>query len=148
MDIKEETDRSPGLIRRLTEIWEKSVRATHLFLTPQDICKIAGYVPGAIAEIPHLAVARDEKSEPAGFIGIKENKIEMLFILPEERGRGTGRRLLQYAVENFAVTEVCVNEQNPAAKGFYEHMGFRTYKRTEQDEQGGPFPLLYMKRDK
>ena len=35
-------------------------------------------------------------------------------------------------------------EQNPEAKGFYEHMGFCVYKRTDCDEQGAPYPLLYM----
>lgn len=143
MQIREEISRSGELITRLTELWEKSVRATHLFLTEENIRMIAGYVPGALAEIPHLAVAWKE-STPAGFIGINENKIEMLFVLPEERGQGTGKSLLQYAVENHGVTQVCVNEQNPAAKGFYEHMGFKTYRRTELDEQGNPFPLLYM----
>lgn len=37
-----------------------------------------------------------------------------------------------------------VNEQNPQAKGFYEHMGFRVYKRIDLDEQGNPYPLLYI----
>lgn len=37
-----------------------------------------------------------------------------------------------------------VNEQNPQARGFYEHMGFEVYKRTDHDEQGNPWPLLYM----
>lgn len=37
-----------------------------------------------------------------------------------------------------------MNEQNPQARGFYEHMGFRVYKRTDHDEQGNPYPLLYM----
>lgn len=40
-----------------------------------------------------------------------------------------------------------MNEQNPLAKGFYEHMGFRVYGRTEKDGQGNPYPILYMKRD-
>lgn len=43
--------------------------------------------------------------------------------------------------------EVTVNEQNPQAVGFYEHLGFQTYKRTECDEEGNPYPLLYMKRN-
>lgn len=43
--------------------------------------------------------------------------------------------------------EVTVNEQNPKAVGFYEHLGFQTYKRTECDEEGNPYPLLYMKRN-
>ena len=36
-----------------------------------------------------------------------------------------------------------MNEQNPQARGFYEHMGFQVYKRTELDEQGNPYPLIY-----
>ena len=43
--------------------------------------------------------------------------------------------------------EVTVNEQNPQDVGFYEHLGFQTYKRTECDEEGNPYPLLYMKRN-
>jgi putative acetyltransferase len=26
-------------------------------------------------------------------------------------------------------------------------MGFETYKRTDMDEEGNPYPLLYMKRN-
>ena len=47
--------------------------------------------------------------------------------------------------KNFAVKEVTVNEQNPQAIGFYEHLGFVTYQRAELDEEGQPYPLLYMK---
>ena len=68
----------------------------------------------------------------------------MLFIAPEERGRGLGKRLIHYGIENYGVERLAVNEQNPQAKGFYEHMGFQVYKRTDHDEQGNPYPLLYM----
>lgn len=63
-----------------------------------------------------------------------------------DRGSGLGRRLLEYGAEHYDIREVTVNEQNPQAVGFYEHMGFVTYKRTDRDEQGGPYPLLYMRR--
>lgn len=46
-----------------------------------------------------------------------------------------------------ARNDLAVNEQNPLAKGFYQHMGFEVYKRTKCDEQGNPYPLLYMKLD-
>ena len=59
---------------------------------------------------------------------------------------GLGRRLLEYGAERYGIQEVTVNEQNPQAVGFYEHMGFVTYKRTDRDEQGGPYSLLYMRR--
>ncbi|WP_187153289.1 GNAT family N-acetyltransferase [Candidatus Arsenophonus triatominarum] len=46
-----------------------------------------------------------------GFMATKENRLEMLFISPISRGKGIDKALLQYAVTNFAVNEVDVNEQ-------------------------------------
>ena len=78
-------------------------------------------------------------------MGVENNRLEMLFIAPEERGKGVGRQLIQYGISNYDIQELTVNEQNPQAIGFYEHMGFVTYKRTELDEDGNPYPLLYMR---
>ena len=55
---------------------------------------------------------------------------------------------MEYGMERYGIRKVTVNEQNPQAVGFYEHMGFETYKRTERDEEGAPYPLLYMKLSK
>ena len=55
-------------------------------------------------------------------------------------------RLLCLGMEQYGVSELTVNEQNPAAAGFYRHMGFAVYRRSELDEQGGPYPILYMRR--
>ena len=78
-------------------------------------------------------------------MGIEDGVLEMLFLSPKERGKGLGKRLLQSGIINYGVKQLAVNEQNPQAKGFYEHMGFQVYKRTDFDEQGNPYPLLYMK---
>lgn len=91
-------------------------------------------------------IAKNGEGCAAAFMGIEDGTLEMLFISPEERGKGLGRRLIQYGIENYAVRRLAVNEQNPQARGFYEHMGFQVYKRTEFDEQGNPYPLLYMSR--
>ena len=64
-------------------------------------------------------------------MGIADQMLEMLFVSNESRGKGAGKKLLQYGIENYAVNELTVNEQNPLAKGFYEYMGFEVYKRTE-----------------
>lgn len=58
---------------------------------------------------------------------------------------GCPLQLLQYGIETYNIQELTVNEQNPQAVGFYEHMGFQTYKRTEYDEEGNPYPLLYIR---
>ena len=60
---------------------------------------------------------------------------------------GAWGALLTYGLEQYAIREVTVNEQNPAALGFYRHFGFREYRRTETDEEGGPYPLLYLRRE-
>lgn len=146
MRIIEATDRNPLLIERLLDVWKSSVKATHLFLSEDEIENIKKYIPQALKEIPHLLIVENENQIPVGFMGIAEQHLEMLFISREERGKGFGKELLKYGIEKYAVNDLAVNEQNPLAKGFYEHMGFEVYKRTELDEQGNPYPLLYMKR--
>ena len=146
MKILEVPDRTPDLINRLLEVWEKSVRVTHLFLSDDEIKSIKEYVPQALNGIAHLMIAEDESGRAVAFMGIEDGSLEMLFIAPEERGKGLGKRLIQYGIENYAVERLAVNEQNPQARGFYEHMGFQVYKRTDLDEQGKPYPLLYMRR--
>ena len=144
MKLYEVPDRSQPLLEVLLQIWERSVRATHLFLLDAEVNRIKEYVPRAFEGVEHLIVAEAEK--PVAFMGTQNGRLEMLFVAPEERGRGIGRQLLQYGVESYGVFEVTVNEQNPQAVGFYERMGFETYKRTDTDEEGAPYPLLYMKR--
>ena len=145
MEILEVADRPPELINQLLEVWENSVRATNLFLSEKEIKSIREYVPQALREIAHLMIAEDEAGCAAAFMGIEDGTLEMLFIAPKERGKGLGKRLIQYGMENYGIKRLAVNEQNPQARGFYEHMGFRVYKRTDYDEQGNPYPLLYMR---
>ena len=143
-EIKKE-ERSENLINQLLEVWEDSVKATHTFLSNEEIEKIKGYVPQALSDITHLIIATDKNENPIAFMGIEENKLEMLFIKNNERGKGLGKRLLNYGIANYNVNELAVNEQNPQAKGFYEHIGFKVYQRNELDDQGNPYPVLYMK---
>ncbi len=142
----ERGDRSHTQIEALLRVWESSVRATHTFLSEDEIERIKMYVPQALCEIPHLVVAEDEKGELVAFAGVDGRRLEMLFVSAENRGRGIGGRLLRYAEDAYGVNELTVNEQNPQAVGFYEHMGFAAYKRSDTDEQGGPYPILYMKK--
>ena len=112
-----------GLLAELVACWRASVEATHTFLTPDDIERIAAYVPDAIASVAHLAVCRDENGQVVGFIGVDGAMIETLFIHPSLRGCGLGSLLLDHAVSEHGATLVDVNEQNGQAVGFYEHSG-------------------------
>ncbi len=136
MQIFEVTERPVLLIQQLLQVWESAVKKTHLFLSDSEIEEIKKYVPQAF-----------EHKIPIAFMGVEQQKLEMLFVSSEDIGKGLGKRLLQYGIKHYSINELTVNEQNISAKGFYEHMGFRTYKRTDYDEQGNPYPLLYMKRN-
>ena len=145
MCILEVEERNSDLISNLIAVWEASVRATHLFLSDSEILSIKEYVPQALKNIDKLIIAENDEEKPIAFMGIENETLEMLFITPSERGQGLGKQLLQYGISNYKVNRLTVNEQNPQATGFYEHMGFHVYKRTDYDEQGNPYPLLYMR---
>ena len=140
-----ELDQRDTYLQLIVQLWEANVKVTHTFLTKEEIQNIKQYVPQAVEHEPHLCIALSEKGELLGFIGVADRRLEMLFIQVNARGQGIGKQLLRYAIKNFDVKELTVNEQNPQAIGFYEHLGFVTYKRTELDEEGQPYPLLYMK---
>ncbi len=144
MDIRESTVRTAEAIRLWTAIWEESVRASHHFLGEEEIIGLRGYAAQALQDIPHLAAAYTKEGDTAGYIGIAGERIELLFIKPAYFRQRVGTALVEYARETFAVKEVCVNEQNPQAAAFYRAMGFHVYKRTDTDELGLPYPLLYM----
>lgn len=145
MIIKREDKRDTELIARLSEIWRRSVEKTHDFLTKDDIEGISHYVPDLIGKVPVLVTANDG-AEPLGFMGIDGHRLEMLFLDPDAMGKGIGKALLRYGIDECKVNELTVNEDNPSAAGFYRHMGFAEYRRTDTDEDGRPFPLLYMRR--
>ncbi|KSU12405.1 GNAT family N-acetyltransferase [Lactococcus lactis] len=136
--------RSQVLIEKLVNLWENSVKASHLFLSNKEIEEIKKYVPQALREIEHLIVETDKTENPIAFMGIYKNKLEMLFISPVHMKTGLGRKLIEEAIENYSVNELVVNEQNPKAKGFYEYLGFKVYKRNPIDEQGNQYPILFM----
>ena len=68
-----------------------------------------------------------------------------LFLAPEHRGLGGGRLLIEYARALRGELTLNVNEQNDAARAFYEAMGFVVVGRSPLDSAGRPFPLLHMR---
>lgn len=148
MKIISAIKRDTILITQLTAIWESSVRATHDFLSESDIQYFKNSMPTVLLEASHLIVAIDENNRPMGFMGINEPEIDMLFIDNKNRGQGIGKALINFGITNYRANQITVNEQNPQAIGFYEHMGFAVYQRQATDDQGQPFPILKMRLKK
>ena len=129
----------------LLDIWLRSVRATHTFLTEEDIQSLLPLVRDAALVELELWVLCSDAGLPIGFLGLSRAKVEALFLAPEHRGRGGGRMLLDHARRLKGPLTVDVNEQNPEAVRFYEACGFAVVGRSELDDQGRPFPLLHLR---
>ena len=98
MKLTELFKRPASLINVLLEIWEKSVRETHLFLPESEIQNIKqNFLPEALKNITHLIIAQDDE-RPIAFIGIEGQKLEMLFVTPEYRGKGIATALLNKVI--------------------------------------------------
>jgi GNAT superfamily N-acetyltransferase/catechol 2,3-dioxygenase-like lactoylglutathione lyase family enzyme len=134
---------------RLLEVWERSVRATHRFLTAADVVDlrpvVAQELAGGTVEWWVLQAAGEP---PIGFLGFATNTIEALFVDPDYQGRGGGRFLVAHAQSLAAggALSVDVNEQNEAGVEFYTTLGFSVVGRSPTDAGGRPFPLLHMRR--
>lgn len=135
---------SPAGFDEIIAVWEASVRATHHFLKEEDILYFKPLIRNEYLQAVNLFCIRDERGHIAGFLGTSEDKVEMLFIDPAYRGRGIGKALLHYAVEELGIRKVDVNEQNEGATGFYLHYGFEVVGRSEVDGTGKPYPILSM----
>ncbi|UNK71448.1 acetyltransferase [Microbacterium sp. H1-D42] len=130
----------PDLVR----IWRGAIDATHDFLADADRDEIESHLASDYFPAVTLTVAELDGS-PVGFAGTLDGALEMLFVDAAHRGNGVGSALLEEAITNQAVTRVDVNEQNPAAAGFYEHHGFEVIGRSELDDAGRPYPLLHLR---
>lgn len=136
-----------GEYPRLVEVWRSAVDATHEFLRPADrdaieACLAADYFP-AVA----LVVA-ERGGEVVGFAGVDGDKLEMLFVDASCRGTGVGSALLAETIDVDGIRFVDVNEDNAQAVGFYLRWGFVVVERSELDDDGRPYPLLRMVRNR
>lgn len=112
-------------------VWENSVSATHDFLTPQEI---AFYKP----------LILEYQLKELRLFGIKDAKIELLFLHSQSIGKGLGFFLVDYVIKRYSINKVDCNEENPKALRFYQRLGFIIISRDETDERGKPHPILHL----
>ena len=120
------------------------MRATYLYLSEADIDFFSGLV--RTEYLPHamLWVAVDEADQPVGFMGLTEDKIDALFVAPEQHGKGVGRALVAYARRMAPNLSADVDEQNEGARSFYRRMGFWEVGRSERDDRSRAFRIIHL----
>jgi putative acetyltransferase len=138
----------PSEHETLVAIWLRSVRATHAFLTEDDIQSLLPLVRDELGPESELEfwVLRAEEGVVIGFLGLSGADVAALFLDPDHLRRGGGRMLLAHARRLKGALTVDVNEQNPGAVRFYEAAGFELVGRSPVDDAARPFPILHMRQ--
>jgi ribosomal protein S18 acetylase RimI-like enzyme len=113
-------------------------RAAPLIESGEVVVLLAGDGPDGFAEL---------RFRPSLYTGVLDAYLEELYVVPERRGHGLGRALLEAAMEaargrGAAHIDVGTSEDDAAARALYESAGFT-------NREGGPDGprMLYYERD-
>lgn len=126
----------------LIEVWDKSVRSSHSFLTEEDICYYRIRLKEVYLQAVELYVIRTTRI--IAFMGLSDDMVEMLFVLPPEKGKGHGTALLDFALHDKHIHKIDVNEGNQEAYTFYHNRGYKVVGRDAMDADGKPYPIIHM----
>ena len=132
------------LKEELLKVWEKAVRSSHHFLSEVDIDFYRSRIRDIYLDAVELYVIRE--SHVAAFMGLSEDMVEMLFVLPSEKGKGYGSALLDFALHEKNINKVDVNEDNAEAYHFYLNRGYRVIGQDEVDADGRAFPIIHLEK--
>lgn len=125
----------------IEEIWWKSVQATHSFIKKEDLSYIKSLFPSFLVGVKLWGIFQNNKI--AGFMGIYEKELVMIFLDPKFLRKGFGSELIKKAIKE-GVTRTEVNEANIDAIKFYEKHNFSLSKKQEKDALGLPYPIWEM----
>lgn len=113
-------------------------RAAHLIATGDLTVLLAGVGPDGFASL---------RFRPSLYTGALDAYLEELYVVPERRGQGLGRALLEASMEHArergaAHIDLATSETDAAARALYESAGFT-------NREGGPDgpAMLYYERD-
>ena len=70
----------------LIEVWGKSVRSSHHFLSEEDLMYYRSRIMDTYFHAVELYVIRQPNI--VAFMGLSDEMVEMLFVLPSEKGNG------------------------------------------------------------
>lgn len=134
----------PDDYQELAVLWRASVAATHHFIDQAERDQIEVQLPTYFAAVE--LIKWTDGDQLVGFSGRQGAELVMLFLAPAVFRHGYGRQIIDRLDHQQPLTQVAVNEQNPGAYAFYQHLGFHVVRRSSKDDAGRPHPLLYLER--
>ena len=126
----------------LVELWENSVRASHAFLSEQDLLEIKKELPDYFPQV--TLKLWYEYDQLIGFSGTSDYSLEMLFLAPQHRQKGLGSQIIKQLIQKDGVYSVDVNSQNESGLHFYLKQGFTITGESPIDGHGRAYPLTHL----
>lgn len=89
-----------------------------------------------------------EDDKIIGFVNYKKNEVWGLYLSPEAKGKGIGKKLLLFAENNMKKSKAkeVVLESSLMAVNFYEHMGYVKIKENQRTFGGVKVTSVEMKK--
>lgn len=144
ISIEKITRLADSVKEELAKVWEASVRSSHHFLTEEDIRFYRSRLKDVYLQAVELYVVRDGRI--VAFMGLGDDMVEMLFVMPSEKGKGYGTVLLNFALNDRHIRKIDVNEDNEEAYTFYLNRGYRVVGRDAVDADGKPYPIVHLQK--
>ncbi|MCI5968718.1 glutamine-hydrolyzing GMP synthase [Helicobacter sp.] len=137
----------PKALEALVDLWEDSIRDSHNFLKESDIATLKPEVSELLKVSENTLVVTDDAIF-LGFLGVEQNRIEMLFVHPKFFKRGVGIALLREAfmrsLRQYDSIVVDCNVENVRGLRFYTQLGFKEIGRSQKDSKGRDFPMVHL----
>lgn len=129
----------------LTELWERSARSSHAFMDDAEFVELKPRIRDLLLPSMDVWVAESD-GEQLGFVGARDEHVELLYVAPEAQSRGIGPRLLAQLNGGEGPRSVEVYAGNSVGLGFYLSQGFRETRRDPTDATGRAFAIVHLER--
>ncbi len=130
----------------LTDLWEQSARSSHEFMDDDEFVELKPRIRDLLLPSMDVWVAESE-GEMLGFVGARDEHVELLYVAPETQGKGIGPLLLAQLAAGDGPRSVEVYADNAVGLGFYLSQGFRETRRDPTDAAGRAFAIVHLERD-
>jgi putative acetyltransferase len=128
----------------LTDLWERSARSSHAFMDDDEFVELKPHIRDLLLPSMDVWVA-ESSGRMLGFVGARDEHVELLYVAPEAQGQGIGPQLLAQLGDG-GPRSVEVYAGNAVGLGFYLAQGFRETRRNPVDAAGRSFAVVHLER--
>ena len=116
-------------LNKVADIWLKTNRKAHFFISDQYWINNYEFVKEMLPQAEVYVYEKDKRIQ--GFVGVRDEYIEGIFVADEMQSQGIGKKLLDYIKAEKVRLQLNVYQKNIRAMSFYQREGFtsiRVYK--------------------